>query len=1082
MENIDGAVRVSEIAHLLQAEYGIVTGGRSREGRPIITFPDRCNFGTLSEENYRKLVVYLTSVPTLHDADLGFVLIVDRRSDRWNAVKTTLLRISNFFPGLIAVVYVLRPSGLLQKAISEVSNKFFREDFRFKVVVCSCVEELHQRIDTSQLPSELGGHLSYHHQEWIDTRVAVESFSANTTDIGAALRKFSRRLQDTELPNDVPTTQSVLHHQGQDYATLKSELHNASIQGETLLKLIKNPASSNGNRKISPFPGQLVNVTTVERLLMQLDETQRTLNEFWQKHASHLNLCLQLRQFELDFRELQAALDSDIQTVSHLSTDGDSVAVIDGLLQETFNYQQSYQIDLDRADSLFNHASKLMSDYADSPTVLDSVRPKSVELQRMGETLREMFIRRLEALDRSRDLYYRIEKANHWCSQGIDLLASQQLERCSSPEFAVHALSEIEQFLSSASEFRLSDPKEFRSLFQDLMTPETKSLIHQVIQRLQDVQVMCERRVMGLRPIVTRSRTAKPVQAVPPEPSNPSQLCHVRRLSNTDGITNMQNVANVKVRHVLTELLETERIYVNEISIILKGYRDQLIDPEPYSQVPLQLAEKADVLFGNLPEINAFHGQILLPDLESSLSSPQLVAACFLRHTEELHSLYSFYCQNIPQSEELRRQVGEHNAFLRQCQMHLGHKLPLSAYLLKPVQRITKYQLLLKDLMKYSQCEGSAEDLKNETDLQSALDAMLAVLRCVNDSMHQVAITGYRGSLAELGRLLLQGGFSVWAEGKRDRLRELRLKPMQRHVFLYERGVVLCKRVGKDPDKATYQFKHLLKMSEVGLTETVHSGKGSDARKFELWLQGRQEVWVLQAPSRDVKETWITEVKRVLLNQFHQLKGQTQQTPRSGPVINTSVSNLQKINQHSASIPNDTTSTFMHKSLRLTSSWEYTGIAGSSSSSSSSSGVSSAGDRNSIIDSNTSTTSRASTGNRLLRSTTIDEDDGWSTDFSLSDEEIGEAFLEHVEPLPRRYVALADYAPLGPTESALKEGDIVDLVRIGCSGWWYVRPSGKIVLIQQSERQLMIFLFGQLQIHHHKKDGPHQPTLKQLLT
>ena len=95
---------------------------------------------------------------------------------------------------------------------------------------------------------------------------AVESFSANTTDIGAALRKFSRRLQDTELPNDVPTTQSVLHHQGQEYATLKTELHNASRQGETLLALIKNPSSS-GNRKNCPFPGQLVNITTVERLV-----------------------------------------------------------------------------------------------------------------------------------------------------------------------------------------------------------------------------------------------------------------------------------------------------------------------------------------------------------------------------------------------------------------------------------------------------------------------------------------------------------------------------------------------------------------------------------------------------------------------------------------------------------------------------------------------------------------------------------------------------------------------------------------------------------------------------------------------
>ena len=55
----------------------------------------------------------------------------------------------------------------------------------------------------------------------------------------------------------------------------------------------------------------------------------------------------------------------------------------------------------------------------------------------------------------------------------------------------------------------------------------------------------------------------------------------------------------------------------------------------------------------------------------------------------------------------------------------------------------------------------------------------------------------------------------MWAEGKRDRLRELRLKPMQRHVFLYERGVVLCKRVGKDPDKATYQFKHVLKVNRI---------------------------------------------------------------------------------------------------------------------------------------------------------------------------------------------------------------------------------------------------------------------------
>ncbi|KZS15196.1 putative Guanine nucleotide exchange factor DBS [Daphnia magna] len=1073
MEHIDGAVKVSEITELLRAEYGIVTGGRSREGRPIITFPDRCNFATLTEDNYRKLIVYLTSVPALHDADLGYVLIVDRRSDRWNAVKATLLRLSNFFPGLIAVVYVLRPSGLLQKAISEVSNKFFREDFRFKVVVCSCLDELHQRIDSSQLTIELGGCLFYDHQEWIDTRVSVESFSANTADISAALRKFSRRLQDTELPNDVQSTQAVLQHQGQEYASLKMELNNANAQGETLLNLIKKPAPlSTPGRRSEPWLGQLVNITTVERLLIQMDETQRTLDEFWNKHAFHLRLCLQLRQFELDFRELQVVLNEDIQVVSDFESDGDSVSAIDALLQQTYDCRTRCQLDLDRADALYSHAGKLMTDYADSPVVLDSVRPKSIELQRVSQALRDLFIQRLDSLERSRDLYNRIEKANRWCSQGVDLLASQQLEKCSSPEFAAHALADIEEFLTSASEFR--DPKQFRNMFQDIITPETKSLINQVIQRLQDVQVMCDRRTVGLRQIVSRARVVRPVQTVPPEPSSlvrsgshSSVQGRKEPLASEVDSSSPPVSANIKVRHVLTELLETERVYVNEISIVLKGYRDQLMDPDPSQsgpyQVPVQLVDKTDVLFGNLPEICAFHGQILLPDLESSLSSPQLVASCFLRHTEDLHSLYSFYCQNIPQSEELRRQVGENNPFLRQCQTSLGHKLPLSAYLLKPVQRITKYQLLLRDLMKYSQSPlDSSDDVQHEdNDLQSALDAMLAVVRCVNDSMHQVAITGYQGSLAELGRLLLQGGFSMWAEGKRDRLRELRLKPMQRHVFLYERGVVLCKRVGKEMDKATYQFKHLLKMSEVGLTETVHSGKGSDARKFELWLQGRHEVWVLQAPARDVKETWITEIKRVLLNQFHQLKGQTiaqTSSSRTGPTLSSigasgvvaPAGGVQKMIQISSSIPNGAphpSSPYGPKSLRPASScssWEYNNSTAGSSSSSS--GVSSTGDRSSIVDTSASSTiSRASSGSRMLRSATVDEDDGWSTDFSLSDEDMGENYLDHVEDatqsLRRRYVVLADYAPLGPTEAGLREGDIVDLVRVGCAGWWYVRPS-----------------------------------------
>ena len=41
-------------------------------------------------------------------------------------------------------------------------------------------------------------------------------------------------------------------------------------------------------------------------------------------------------------------------------------------------------------------------------------------------------------------------------------------------------------------------------------------------------------------------------------------------------------------------------------------------------------------------------------------------------------------------------QLMEEDTILQNCQRQLGHQLPLSSYLLKPVQRLTKYQLLLK--------------------------------------------------------------------------------------------------------------------------------------------------------------------------------------------------------------------------------------------------------------------------------------------------------------------------------------------------------------------------------------------------
>lgn len=102
-------------------------------------------------------------------ADIGIVIIIlcKIQTDIYYKYCSQI-----YFPGIIHVVYVLRPSGLFQKAISEVSSKFSSKDeYRFRLIVCSALSDLHEFIDTSQLTVDMGGSLIYSHHEWIQQRI-----------------------------------------------------------------------------------------------------------------------------------------------------------------------------------------------------------------------------------------------------------------------------------------------------------------------------------------------------------------------------------------------------------------------------------------------------------------------------------------------------------------------------------------------------------------------------------------------------------------------------------------------------------------------------------------------------------------------------------------------------------------------------------------------------------------------------------------------------------------------------------------------------------------------------------------------
>lgn len=75
----------------------------------------------------------------------------------------------------------------------------------------------------------------------------------------------------------------------------------------------------------------------------------------------------------------------------------------------------------------------------------------------------------------------------------------------------------------------------------------------------------------------------------------------------------------------------------------------------------------------------------------------------------------------------------------------------IDSFLIKPVQRITKYQLLLRDLKK----SGDKAMMKTDT-LEKALQLMQDIPKRANDAMALSMIFGYEGNIHANGQIILQ--------------------------------------------------------------------------------------------------------------------------------------------------------------------------------------------------------------------------------------------------------------------------------------------------------------------------------------
>ncbi|NXT00117.1 PKHG3 protein, partial [Jacana jacana] len=239
---------------------------------------------------------------------------------------------------------------------------------------------------------------------------------------------------------------------------------------------------------------------------------------------------------------------------------------------------------------------------------------------------------------------------------------------------------------------------------------------------------------------------------------------------------------------VVLEIVESERTYARDLRSIVEGYLGKIIDAEE----PVLRPEQVSALFGNIEDIYELSRGAWGPCQALIVPPPSLP----FRHPQSQEfAIYTQYCNNYPSSVAALAECMRSKAqarFLRECQERLRHTLPLGAYLLKPVQRILKYHLLLQEIAKHFE-HKSGEDY--EVVLE-AIDTMTCVAWYINDMKrkHEHAIRqqeiqslllGWKGpDLTSYGELVLEGTFRV------QRVRH------ERAVFLFDKTLLITKRRG----------------------------------------------------------------------------------------------------------------------------------------------------------------------------------------------------------------------------------------------------------------------------------------------
>uniref|UniRef100_A0A8C2XJZ8 TIAM Rac1 associated GEF 2 n=1 Tax=Cyclopterus lumpus TaxID=8103 RepID=A0A8C2XJZ8_CYCLU len=301
--------------------------------------------------------------------------------------------------------------------------------------------------------------------------------------------------------------------------------------------------------------------------------------------------------------------------------------------------------------------------------------------------------------------------------------------------------------------------------------------------------------------------------------------------------------ATERLRKVIQELVDTEKSYVKDLACLFEIYL------KPLQNETFLTLDEMDSLFGSLPEMLDFQ-RVFLQTLEERIaSSPDFstletpsqfkkllfsLGGSFLYYADHF-KLYSGFCANHIKVQKVLERVKTDQTFkefLDARNPTKQHSSTLESYLIKPVQRVLKYPLLLRELVSLTDADSEehyhlTQALKAMEKVASHINEMQKIYEdygCVFDQL-VAEQTGHDKEVTEIsmGEFLMHSSV-VWLN-PHSSLGRMRKDP-EMTVFVFKKAVILVYRENNKLKK---------KMVSIANSRSALSHGDSDPFKFR-WL------------------------------------------------------------------------------------------------------------------------------------------------------------------------------------------------------------------------------------------------------